>query len=101
MLLHEIADLLEKGGDRAAAVLGQLAADQVEALDAVGALVDHGDARIADELLHAGLGDVAVAAEDLLRRDGVVEAAVGEHALDHRRHQPEPVVGRLALGRVR
>ena len=52
---------------RAAAVLRQLAADQVERLDAVGALVDHGDARIAHELLHAVLGDVAVAAEHLLR----------------------------------
>ena len=43
----------------------QLAADQVERLDAVGALVDLGDAGVANELLHAVLADVAVAAEDL------------------------------------
>ena len=59
---------------RAAAVLRQLAADEVERLDAVGALVDHGDAGIAHELLHAVFGDVAVAAEHLLRHDGVGEA---------------------------
>ena len=60
---------------RAAAVLRQLAADEIERLDAVGALVDHGDARIAHELLHAVLGDVAVAAEHLLRHHRVGEAA--------------------------
>ena len=54
--------------------LRQLAADEVERLDAVGALVEHGDARIAHELLHAVLGDVAVAAEHLLRQHGVGEA---------------------------
>ena len=75
----------------------ELAADEVERLDAVGAFVDHGDAGIAHELAHAVLFDVAVAAEHLLRHDGVVEALVGEHALDHRRHQADVVVGRLAL----
>ena len=43
----------------------ELAADQVERLDAVGALVDLGDARVAHQLLHAPFADVAVAAEHL------------------------------------
>jgi hypothetical protein len=73
---------------------------EIHGLHAVGALVDHGDAGIADELLDAGLGDIAVAAEELLRLDGVVEADIGQHALEHRRHQAELVVGRLALGGV-
>ena len=64
-----LADQLEEGADRAAAVLGQLAADQVHRLDAVGAFVDLGDAGVADELLDAMLADVAVAAEHLLRVD--------------------------------
>ena len=42
--------------------------------------------------------DIAVAAEDLLGHDGVVEALVGQHALEDRRHQAEHVVGRLAVG---
>ena len=75
--------------------LRQLAADEVERLNAVGALVDHGDAGVAHELLHAPFVDIAVAAEHLLRLHGVLEAEVGEHALEHRRHQPEPIVRRL------
>ena len=62
--------------------LAELAADEIERLDAVGAFVDHRDARIAHELLHAVLGDIAVAAEHLLRHHRVGEAHVGEHALD-------------------
>ena len=67
-------DLGEERLQRAAAVLRQLAADQIERLDAVRALVDHGDARVAHELLHAVLGDIAVAAVHLLRQHGVGEA---------------------------
>ena len=66
VLLAELVDLLEEGLHGAAAIAAELAADQVERLDAVGALVDHGDAGIAHELAHAVLFDVAVAAEDLL-----------------------------------
>ena len=75
----------------------QLAADQIERLDAVGALVDHGDAGVAHELLHAVLGDVAVAAEHLLRQHRIGEALVGQHAFDHRRHQAHMIVGALPL----
>ncbi len=97
VLLAELADLLEEGLHGAAAVQAELAADEVERLDAVGAFIDHGDAGIAHELAHAVLFDIAVAAEHLLRHDGVVEALVGEHALDHRRHQADVVVGGLAV----
>ena len=82
---------------RAAAVLRQFAADEIERLDAVGALIDHRDARVAHELLHAPFGDVAVAAEHLLRGDGVGEAEIGEHAFHHRREQAHGVIGGLAF----
>ena len=97
LLLDEAADLGEESLHRAAAVRRQLAADQVERLDAVGALVDHGDAGVADELLHAPFGDIAVAAEHLLRLDRIGEAQIGEHAFDHRRHQTHLIVRRLPL----
>ena len=38
-----------------------------------------------------------MAAEHLLRHHGVVEALVGKHTLDHRRHQAGVVIGRLAI----
>ena len=82
MSLAELAHFLEEALHRAAAVLRQLAANEVERLDAVRALVDHGDAAVAHELAHAPFLDVAVPAIDLLGRHRVVEAAVGEHALD-------------------
>ncbi len=78
VLLAEIADFLEQGHDGAAAVLAELAADEIERLNAVGAFVDHGDAGIAHILAHAVFFDIAVAAEDLLGHDGVVEALVGQ-----------------------
>src|SRR5690606_41829929 len=61
----------------------QLAADEVKRLDTVGALVDHGDAGVAHELLHAPLGDVAVAAIDLLRHGGALVAEIGHVGLHH------------------
>ena len=75
----------------------QLAADQVERLDAVGAFVDLGDAGVAHELLHAVLADVAVAAVDLHAEVGGLEADVGEERLDDRRHQRDEIVGLLPL----
>ena len=101
VFLREGLNLVEKRRQRAPAVLRQFAPHEVERLNAVGALVDHGDARVADELLHAGFGDVAMAAEHLLRLDGVVETAVGQHALEHGRHQSQEVVGAAALLLVR
>ena len=45
------------------------------------ALVHHGDAGVAHELLHAVLGDVAMPAVDLLREHRVGETLIGQHAL--------------------
>ena len=97
LLATEGVQQLQVTADRPAAVLGQLAADQVQRLDAVGPLVDHGDAGVAHELLHAPFADVAVAAEDLLGVGGMGVGQVGEHALDHRGQQADQVVGLLAL----
>src|SRR3546814_3288066 len=74
----------------------QLAPDEVERLDAVGAFVDHGDAGIAHELLHAPFLDIAVAAVDLLRHGGALVAVVGHIGLDHRGQEGDEVVGLLA-----
>ena len=75
---------------------GQLAAHQVERLDAVRAFVDLADPRVAHELLHAVLADVAVAAVDLDRKVGGLEAVVGEEGLDDRRQQLDQLVRILA-----
>ena len=88
---------MEEAAQQAAHVLAQLAADKIQRLDAVGALVELRDARVAHQLLHAVLADVAVAAEDLHAQVGHVEAGVGEEGLDDRRHQRDQVVGLLAL----
>ena len=101
MLLGKARDLAEERHHGAAAVARQFAPDQIERLDAVGAFVDHGDAGIAHELLHAVFGDVAVAAIHLLRQHRVGKADIGQHALHHRRHQAHVVVGGLALLRHR
>ena len=97
MILGEGGDLGEERHHRAAAVARQFAPDQIERLDAVGAFIDHGDARIAHELLHAPFGDIAVAAEHLLRQHRVGESDIGEHAFQDRRHQAHVIVGFLAV----
>ncbi len=76
---------MEEAAQQTAAMHGHLAPDQVERLDAVGAFVEHGDARVAHELLHAPFADVAVAAENLHAEIGDGEGVVGEHRLDDRR----------------
>ncbi len=48
-------DQVEEAPHQPALVQRELAPDQVERLDAVGALVDLADARVAGELLDAGL----------------------------------------------
>ena len=79
------------GGDlalqRRAARQRQLALDEVDRLDAVCALVDRGDARIAEELRRAGFFDVAHAAVDLHAERGDLVADVGRERLGDRRQQ--------------
>src|SRR5271166_3582910 len=100
-LCEELRNLAQEGHDGAAAVLRELAAHEVERLDAIRALVDHRDAGVANELLHAPFRDVAMASEHLLRLDRVGEAKVGEHALHDRGQEAEPVLRSLARFRVR
>ena len=73
----------------------ELAADQVHGLDAVGALVDRGDADVAEVLGDARLLDVAHAAVHLDRQRRDLDAEVGAPTLGQRREQ----VGQLGLAR--
>src|SRR6266542_6059279 len=70
-----------------AAVEQHLATQQIERLNAIGALVDRVDAGIAYVLIHAPFPNVPVAAEHLQREIGARHAVVGEERLDHRRQQ--------------
>ena len=99
--LQEFRDGVEELAEVAPGMRRQLAADEIERLDAVGALVEHGDAGIAGELLDAVLADVAVAAVDLHAAVGVLEGEVGEQRLHDRRHQRAKVLGILPRLRVR
>ena len=58
-------------------VIAQLARDEIGGLDAVGAFVDRGDARVAIELRGAGFLDEAHAAMDLYAQAGDFAADVG------------------------
>src|SRR4029079_9018599 len=82
-LLQVGLHFVEEGHDRPAAILAKLASDQVKRLNAIGALIDLRNSRIAHELLHAVLGNVSVSAENLLRKDRVGKTAVGEDAFDY------------------
>ena len=101
VLLGKSADFAEERHRGAAAIARQLAAHQIKRLNAVGAFIEHRDARIAHELLHAVFGDVAVAAIHLLRHHGVGETDIGHDALHDRGHQAHVIVGLLAVLRVR
>ena len=90
-------DFGKEGLYGAPAILGQLAADQVHRLNAVGAFIDLGNAGIADELAHAPFLDVAMPAKDLLHLNASVEALVRAIALQHRGEQADHVIRRLAL----
>ena len=70
--------------------------EQVERLDAGGALVQRRDARVARDLLHAVLVDVAMTAEHLHAEVGALAAELGEEAFEDRRVEAELVVAVLA-----
>ncbi len=74
-------------GDDAALAERQLAGHEVDRLDAVGALVDRRDARVAEHLRRAGLLDVAHAAMDLDAERGDLDADVGGERLGDRRQE--------------
>ena len=80
---------------QAPGALRQLAADEVERLDAVRALVDLRDARVAHELLDARLADVAVRRRTPAGRGWSPRTPRSVSAgLDDRRHQRDEVVRR-------
>ena len=85
------------GGDlrphRLAARERQLAGDEIDGLDAVGALVDRRDARIAQVLRRAGLLDIAHAAMDLHAEGRDLDADIGREGLGDRREQRGALVG--------
>ena len=72
---------------RVAARERQLARDEVDRLDAVGALVDRRDAGVAQMLRRAGLLDEAHAAMDLHAERGDLDADVGRQGLGDRGQQ--------------
>src|SRR5262245_20917604 len=82
-LLEIGLDLIEESHDGTAAILAELAADEVERLYAVGSLVNLRNASIAHELLHPVLGDVPVTPKNLLRQHCIGEPAVSEDTFDH------------------
>ena len=65
----------------------QLAGDEVDRLDAVGALVDGEDAGVAEMLRGAGLLDVADAAMHLDAERGDLDRRIGGEGLGDRRQQ--------------
>ncbi len=109
-LLHGLVDALffdEIGQDLAElaqprpAVHQHFAAQQVERLNGVGALIDQVDAGVAHELLHAPFADVAVPAEHLQAFVGGLQTVVGDEGLDDGGEQRDQVVGVLAYLGVR
>jgi hypothetical protein len=84
VFLHERLDLRDELAQFGALVHQHFAAQQIERLDRVGALVNQVNAGAAHILLHAKLGDVAVPAEHLHRFRRGDPSVVGDEGLDHR-----------------
>src|SRR5260221_11360187 len=63
--VHGVAQFVDVATDNLAAIEGNLARNQIDRLDAVGAFVDCGDARIAKMLRGTGFFHIAHAAVDL------------------------------------
>ena len=97
---HRRAQLVEIKRDRAAAFQRHLARHQIERLDAVGALVDRGDAGVAVMLGGAGLLDEAHAAVHLHAEGSHLDADIGGERLRDRRQQRSAFMRRLARGVV-
>ena len=87
---------ISRRSDRAAGER-QFALHEIDRLDAVGAFVDRGDARIAHVLRRAGLLDVAHAAVDLHAERSDLVADVGRERLGDRRQQRGALARRRAL----
>ena len=79
------------GVHRGAVPQMKLARDEVDRLDAVGALVDREDPRVAEMLRGAGLLDVAGAAMDLDAERGDLDRRIGREGLGDRGQEARPV----------
>ncbi|MNG20600.1 hypothetical protein D3C84_1048710 [compost metagenome] len=66
------------------AVTEQFASNQIQRLDAVGALVELGDAAVAHQLFHAPLANEAVPAVQLHTKAGDLLTAIGKEGFDDR-----------------
>ena len=97
VLLHELRQLHHILHEERAALETHLAAEKVERLDAVGALVDGGDLHIPQVLLHRVVAAVAVTAEDLDAELRCPERLVGRVGLHDGNHEVEHVVVVLLL----
>src|SRR6185437_4652209 len=98
--LAERTDLAGEMLEAHALQLQDFPAQQVGGLDTGGALVQRDDARVAHELLHAVLADVAVAAVHLQRLLGALLREFRHHALGDRDQEGDQLAGRLARGFV-
>ena len=85
--LDDGAQFGEIGLDRLAAKKRQLAGDEIDRLNAVGALVDRGDARVAIKLRRAGFLDEAHAAMHLHAERGHFDADIAGKGFGERREQ--------------
>ena len=94
--LDHTAQVLEMRGDRRAARQRQLARDQIDGVNAVGAFVDRRDPRVAIELRRAGFLDEAHAAVHLHAEGSDLDADVGRKCLGDRREQRSAFVCRFA-----
>ena len=97
----QLTNQLAKLAQRGALVAQNLAAQQVQRLDGVGALVNHVDAGVAHKLLHAPLFDKAVAAKHLQAARSGGPAVVGDERLDDGCEHGEHFTGFLAYFFVR
>ena len=83
---------------RRGSVAGQLAADQVQGLDAGGAFVNRRDALIAVVLPGAGLLNETHAAMNLQRKGDVFQPRLAAVAFNNRGQHLHPIGGFQALG---
>ena len=76
-----------------AAILGQLATNKVQGLNAIRTLIDHRNTGIAGELGHAGFFNISVTAVNLLGRSRVFKSLVGQETFHHWGEQGNQTIG--------
>ena len=101
---HRLRDSRAEGNQAGSAPLGDLAAQQIQALDAVGALVDRVEPIVAIVLFDVVLAGVAVATHDLDRQTVGLQAPLRRPTLGDRgqdvQQQSGPVAFVVGVGAV-